>query len=284
MLFLAGNSPKTYLVIVGGLFTLWSYLHSFAYLSQPDPQEDVLDDLPADQSAIMNSTLGFQKIFVLNMPARTDRKESMIATMEAGPRLTFSWRDGVRGEDVTSPPKTWDVKKHTLGLLGSYQAHMNILQEIIDKNIETALILEDDITWDIFLRYQLIDFGRALASLNDGNVTLKAPYGTDWDALWLGTCANPPGPPNSVVYNSIITDRATWVWDIDGGASCTYAYAVTREGCKRIVETMQDINQGYDLQLSTHCKSNRCPLIWPPLFEAKELGSDIDAARNTTRA
>lgn len=105
---------------------------------------------------------------------------------------------------------------------------------IIERNLTTALIMEDDADWDFRLRYQLTDFGRAaralpalislselnskmpshvslsldesakrsslsLSSLSSSKGQEREPYGRGWDVLWLGHCgaALPPPSPHS---------------------------------------------------------------------------------------
>jgi hypothetical protein len=88
-----------------------------------------------------------------------------------------------------------------------------IYPSIIDNNIQTALIIEEDADFDIRIRSQLHDFAKASRILNsrattlDNNQTspanegeaihfdtiteeqqpLLSPYGDRWDALWLGS-------------------------------------------------------------------------------------------------
>lgn len=97
------------------------------------------------------------------------------------------------------------------------------ISSIIDQNLGSALIMEDDIDWDIRLQSQLQTFALASQALLSGatanmnpldngespNLDLKkewervsfplkslpfpprpkfSPYGDDWDILWLGHC------------------------------------------------------------------------------------------------
>jgi len=62
---------------------------------------------------------------------------------------------------------------------------------IVNQNIETALILEDDVDWDIGLRAQLVQYARGARYLQDVEETAvtRSAYGEHWDMLWLGHCA-----------------------------------------------------------------------------------------------
>lgn len=155
----------------------------------------------------------FQKIFVINLPERTDRHDAM--TLAAAlTNLQITWAKGVPGSEV--PDKVvlgedWE-KSILRGNKGSWRAHMNVLNTIIDQNLTSALILEDDADWDIRLKSQLHIFARAAQPFtqhnprtttpSDDKVTnlpitsipsppnqsSSSPYGQNWDVLWLGHC------------------------------------------------------------------------------------------------
>lgn len=65
----------------------------------------------------------------MNLPERTDRRDAMVLMGAAsGLRLTFA--DGVRGADVLEKTLPVSGKTRTLspGKVGSWRAHMNVLQ------------------------------------------------------------------------------------------------------------------------------------------------------------
>jgi hypothetical protein len=105
------------------------------------------------------------------------------------------------------------------------------VNRVIERNLTTALIMEDDADWDFRLRSQLTDFGRAahrlpaliskseldskipsherlspvelakrssvpLSSLSACNGHKQEPYGRAWDVLWLGHCGAALPPPS----------------------------------------------------------------------------------------
>ena len=74
----------------------------------------------------------FQEIFVVNLPERTDRRDAM-TLMGAASGLGLTFVDGVRGGDVlekTIPQGGRDGKKLSPGKVGSWRAHMNVLQRL----------------------------------------------------------------------------------------------------------------------------------------------------------
>ena len=99
-----------------------------------------------------NSTLDFQEILYISMPYRTDRQDAM-TLIAAQTGLKFSKMiPGVASADVhekarplTAHPKE-DPKKPWLGV---WRAHANAWRYMIENNIQSALIMEDDVDWDV---------------------------------------------------------------------------------------------------------------------------------------
>ncbi|KAK1074876.1 hypothetical protein LTR74_000720 [Friedmanniomyces endolithicus] len=179
---------------------------------------------------IQNATLGFQHIFAINLPSRTDHRDQFsLAAHFTGLRVEYV--DGVTEVDERGlPPGGEEIKSK--GVRGSWRAHMNVLRMIVEQNITTALVFEDDTDWDIRIKSQMQDFARASRLLTqprqgttdqyldptfprptenshevqefdittDTTTTpTTSPYGdvARWDLLWLGHCGNKFPPANS---------------------------------------------------------------------------------------
>ncbi|KAK4221853.1 hypothetical protein QBC38DRAFT_491230, partial [Podospora fimiseda] len=204
-------------------------------LQQSGSALQYLKTLQRESPEISNATLGFQQIFVINLPERTDRRDAL--TLAAAlTEIGVTWIDGISGQQVLDKtlPSDNAGKAISKGNKGSWRAHMNALQRIVQHNITTALILEDDADWDIRLKAQLQIFAQAAKAFTqripgqakqsfaqrlqaDG---LKgyardidklpyvvppkiSPYGDDWDILWLGHCGTEiPTESNSASYNT----------------------------------------------------------------------------------
>ncbi|OAL52257.1 hypothetical protein IQ07DRAFT_641979 [Pyrenochaeta sp. DS3sAY3a] len=110
---------------------------------------------------ISNSTLGFQRILVISAPWRTDRKDSLtLAASHTG--LGLEWIPGVNASDINEkafPPGNWRAIPR--GNVGSWRAHMDALRIVVERNLSTALIMEDDVDWSFTVRKQLMDFAVA---------------------------------------------------------------------------------------------------------------------------
>ena len=100
----------------------------------------------------------FQKIFAISLPERADKQDG-IRVAASLTNLSVNFLDGVYGASV--PPKAlphgFDRKP---SVVGCWRAHMNVAAKMIDENIQTALILEDDADWDVALKYQMVEFAR----------------------------------------------------------------------------------------------------------------------------
>ncbi|QIW98440.1 hypothetical protein AMS68_003958 [Peltaster fructicola] len=169
-----------------------------------------------------NATLG--KIYAINLPARTDHRDSLsLAAAFTG--LQISYSDAVVDVlDKALPPGNGGTMKMTEK--GNWRAHMNILRDMVENNISSALILEDDADWDIRIKAQMRRFAQATRRLLqplpgtndtflrstmpplsrqledehgynaivDDKVVVEtprdSPYGdlSRWDILWIGHC------------------------------------------------------------------------------------------------
>ncbi|OLN83285.1 Procollagen galactosyltransferase 1 [Colletotrichum chlorophyti] len=171
-----------------------------------------------------NSTLGFEKIFVIGLPSRTDRRDGVLL-QAALSEMEIEFVDGVPGDKVPDKaiPKTSDHERLKDGAIGCWRGHMNALGEIVRRNLSSALILEDDVDWDIRIRQQLHDFALSAQALTQPLLEQPSsyadptyprpsdsspetvpdipfdqlpatvaptfsPYGDDWDLLWIGHC------------------------------------------------------------------------------------------------
>ncbi|KAI9707175.1 MAG: hypothetical protein M1836_000135 [Candelina mexicana] len=140
---------------------------------------------------VTNATLGFEKVFVLNLEERTDKRDSLaLASSLTGIKLDF--RKGLKGDAVIDKALPYGVDRKTMdpGMLGSWRGHMNIVRTIVEDNLSSALIMEDDIDWDVNLKAQLLQFAEGsnyILNTPSGSQP-HSPYGDSWDLLWLGSC------------------------------------------------------------------------------------------------
>ncbi|KAI5863208.1 glycosyltransferase family 25 protein [Durotheca rogersii] len=197
----------------------------FAYFNAGKPSSSA----PKITEDIFNSTLGFEKILVVNLPSRTDRRDGIVLGAALSD-LEIEFVDGVDGKLVPDKalPTSPDHDRLPDAVIGSWRGHMNAIQEVVRRNLSSALILEDDADWDVRIKTQLRDFALAAHALTQplagggparfadatypGGLGDRAglpasvpelafdalpatvapahsPYGDGgWDVLWLGHC------------------------------------------------------------------------------------------------
>ncbi|PMD54784.1 glycosyltransferase family 25 protein, partial [Hyaloscypha bicolor E] len=161
--------------------------------------------------------LQFQKLLVINMSERTDRRDAVILAAAIS-NMNVEFVMGARREsileDALPPGGQTESLKLDKGIKGSWRSDMNALKQVVFQNLSTVLIFEDDVDWDIRLRPQLQAFALSSRCIHNSSylnpiskelhsVSLPAammdvqhrdpkisPYGDpeNWDILWLGYC------------------------------------------------------------------------------------------------
>ncbi|KAK7556835.1 hypothetical protein IWX49DRAFT_13061 [Phyllosticta citricarpa] len=181
--------PLRYIVaaaIAAFLFFLWSassksFRSSFALSA-------------AARSAIVpvNSTLGFGAIYVVSKENSPRRKGLLQAanvteidlTLPVQPQWTLEDEDNFRLPENSTLGR---------GSLLAWLGHLHSLKKFIESGAETALILEDDVDWDIRLRSQQAPLvASAVRAILPDAPFPRYPYGNpkDWDLLYMGHCGD----------------------------------------------------------------------------------------------
>ncbi|KAG4026569.1 hypothetical protein MFRU_039g00470 [Monilinia fructicola] len=226
-----------------------------------------------DSSDILNSTLGFQKVLAVGLPERSDKRDAL-TLISSLTGFKIEWVDGVKGETIKDKAVPYGVDRAKLweSNLGSWRGHMNAVRKIVEQNLTSALILEDDMDWDTRLKSQLLTFATGSQFIQYPTTRpshpTSSPYGDNWDLLWLGHCGE-VFPETLDEYRSfapssleiarlsrkyIITSDATvappahfkgfqnatqnphtrWV-HTTGGPICTFAYALSQQGARKVL-------------------------------------------------
>ncbi|KAI5921898.1 glycosyltransferase family 25 protein [Camillea tinctor] len=204
----------------------------------------------------LNSTLGFAHILVLNLPSRPDRRAALSAAA-AATNLSLTWRDAQTGSQV---PASSLPGLRSPGARGSWASHMDAVTTVAGSGMGgSALIMEDDVDWDVRLRGQVSSFAGAARAWLDTPTTAggksESIYGEGWDVLWLGHCgtdlpssriiarADPsvPAPRHLKPHpfargdalGSAYAAHARVVHEARGTV-CSLAYAVSARGARRL--------------------------------------------------
>lgn len=153
------------------------------------------------------------------------------------------------------------------------------------EGIQSALILEDDVDWDVSLKNQLWELAHAarlltppLSGTPQTSDTI-GPYGDGWDLLWIGTCwtrANRKHPTTYIVHDDPtvpaprhrfgrwqaynVADqvkrltRARMYFKSESSV-CAYAYAVTYASARKLLSQISLLsrNQPVDVAFRDIC-------------------------------
>ncbi|ETI28870.1 hypothetical protein G647_01322 [Cladophialophora carrionii CBS 160.54] len=248
---------------------------------------------------VQNETLGFQEIYMISLPGRTDKQDAF-AMQAAFSDIAYTQMDGVYGHEVPAKalPHTMDQAGN---VIGCWRAHMNVYQRMVHEKVSSALIFEDDADWDVAIKLQLVQFARGSRFITNTtqDATPHSPYGDDWDILWIGHCGTWVLPDDNRRFFVIPDDPTTelpqfrhdnvdqpkmtpWEKGPDGGnhtrivfrsegAVCTAAYAISQKGARKALYHMSMVpyNSPIDWGLANLCKNKEynltCISPWPQL-------------------
>ncbi|KAH7016551.1 uncharacterized protein B0I36DRAFT_338066 [Microdochium trichocladiopsis] len=228
------------------------------------------------RDALYNDTLGFTKVIAISLPERTDKRDALsLSSALTGFKIT--WQDGVKGETIPDKalPVGWNRKGGAKDAnVGSWRGHINAMRRIIDDDLPSALIVEDDVDWDVNIKSQLYRFALAARELQTERSWLhEDPY----------LHKNNPNPNDDTVPSrKHRSGNNRFEWDaypnntrivyVQGDHICTYAYALTQLGARRALEYMslRGQHKNFDHHLSDLCRTMgngmRCIGIVPSLF------------------
>ena len=176
----------------------------------------------------MSSSLRKLPTFVITMPDEISRqKKSKKQLKGMCDNYEFFFSDG-KPNKIPSIYVSWKIRFYfgrdlTLGEFGCFNSHKLVLEKIISKKIQKALILEDDF---IFLN----DFKK---SIND---LLKCSY--DWELVRLLSKPKLNNRMKKTVADLCGSYKLVRLSTSPGGA---YAYIVTLSGAKKLIAAMDEI-------------------------------------------
>ena len=132
------------------------------------------------------STLGFDKIYVINLKRRKDRKERLI---KENPELDFTFIEAVDGKELDKDKLIQEGKLNkifydptgmvTMGIFACALSHKKAWDQALADGVETALFLEDDINFKV----PFVEDKRFTSLYQDILSELKQ---YDWDVVELG--------------------------------------------------------------------------------------------------
>lgn len=95
----------------------------------------------------VNSTLGFERVFALNLPRRIDKKDEL-TLMGYGSDIKVDFLSNRLTKEIADVGLPFHINFPKPGVVGCWRAHADAWQKIVSERITTALIVEDDVDWD----------------------------------------------------------------------------------------------------------------------------------------
>lgn len=278
MIALPRRLTPLYLVFVGALITIF-----FVYYraSIGDTISSHTPSLAASLPRVgrvkpANATLGFGGLFVvsgLGSPRRSHLEQAAAVTEL---ELTIPEQVQWTGQDVLN--FRWEnitESKVGLGSVKAWLSHHLVLKAFLDSGVETALIFEDDVDWDIRLRTTQVPLAQQAARVLTQSKASSSlhPWGdpSTWDLYYLGHCGDyfndlsdgvgvghhHPSDLNNIPHQVFLdptipdrTDLHPWTASLLTALSvpfysrvlhrskwplCSFGYAVTRAGAQKIL-------------------------------------------------
>ena len=186
-----------------------------------------------------------------------------------------------------------DARHPSNGSAFAWLTHLDMLKYVIENDFDTALILEDDVDWDLSLKEQM-----QLISDNVRNFTNvyridQTPYGRNWDVFWIGHCGEgtewdlprlefndtTPGRPvpMEAYYSAWGKDSIRNIGEghrtVQKSQSpvCSFGYAVTQDGAQRLLDLAgRGAEEAFDVALNHLCGSGqlRCLSVNPEVIQS----------------
>ena len=223
------------------------------------------NDQPAvqDENSVRPDGLkGIEKIFVITLESVKNRREHM-ERMVRHHQLDVEWWPATTPDSFTvkmlrdniHTPADMRGEKKSPFIWACYASHVSIYEEIVRKGYKNALILEDDVDFDLNFRPRW-------------NKLYDRIRNDPWDLLMIGHCV-------PMKY------RFKTGWLVPHGISCTHGYVVSNEFAKKFISTSDYTTRAVDMVLSDFCKSINCKLYATSSMLVAQLPRDKDRNPST---
>ena len=224
------------------------------------------------------------------MPARTDKHDAW-ALSASLTGFDFQIVDGVDSASISDKSLPYTMSQAPK-VVACWRAHMNVLQDIVNRGVSSTLVFEDDADWDVTLKSQLVQLARGsqwlLSANSSGSATssstVDSPYGRGWDFLWIGHCGATPAPsdprrfviPHDPTVEPTGTRNNVYAWESANpsdsqtrvvaplrDAICTAGYAISLEGAKKVLYHMSMVpyDAPVDWGYSDMCRDQKSGFI-----------------------
>jgi len=278
----------------------------------------VKDDISNEGDFKANSTLGFGQIIAVSTKTSPNRATLELSAELNGLKISIPDQPQWTEDDIS---RLKSKKNSTLsrGSAMAWLGHLNALKWFLTQPYETALIIEDDVDWDIHIRsHQIPLTARAFHALLSRDVPPeKAPPRPStsnfwpptkfWELLYLGHCGdfftakNLSGlkhtmfpDPTMSAPKGLHVDTQKFLRPLPVPPKhrmvhksvfplCSFAYAVSRATARKILRDLShEVDAGtmaYDVRILEACKA----LGWDCWSVNPELFHHVDDTRSIIR-
>ncbi|XP_061095438.1 procollagen galactosyltransferase 2 [Conger conger] len=173
--------------------------------------------------------MGFDEIFLINLKRRLDRRTRMLDTLgtlgiqvtltEAvdGKALNTSQLQALGIEMLPGYKDPYSGRVLTRGEIGCFLSHYNTWTQVVERGLESVLVLEDDVRFEPRFKNRLMTI---MESMKQADL--------DWDLMYVGRKRMQVSQPeHSVegVNNLVVADYSYW----------TLGYALSLQGAKKLL-------------------------------------------------
>jgi len=174
----------------------------------------------------------------------------------------------------------------------NWLSFLDIIKYIVAQDLESALILEDDVDWDVLIKNSMKLLSDAVRKFTWTSDEDRSPYGNSWDLLWIGHCAEPtrndtrrllyddPSAPNPENYippywflwsKDYMNGLASGKRSVQRGVhtDCSFAIAFSRRGAIKVLKYAgKGEDTSFDTRLKNGCKKKdlSCLVVTPELM------------------
>ncbi|XP_067086553.1 procollagen galactosyltransferase 2 [Osmerus mordax] len=189
-------------------------LESSQYVYSPPTQQDKMD---------------FDEVFLVNLRRRVDRRTRMLSTMAAlglqatvtdavdGKALNSSQLQALGIEMLPGYKDPYSGRVLTRGEIGCFLSHHSTWTQVVERNLQQVLVLEDDVRFEP-------RFKRRLQAIMDDIIKTQL----DWDLIYVGRKRMQVQQPEQSVVgvnNLVEADYSYW----------TLGYALSNQGARKLL-------------------------------------------------
>ncbi|KAG7235695.1 hypothetical protein INR49_002325 [Caranx melampygus] len=201
----------------------------FAFSARQAVDHDLEPSEHLHSSASPQETIRFDKVFLINLKRRLDRRTRMLKSMSSlglqatlidavdGKALNTSQLQALGIEMMPGYKDPYSGRVLTRGEIGCFLSHHSIWKQVIERSLQQVLVLEDDVRFEP-------RFKRRLQAIMDDIHKTQL----DWDLIYVGRKRmQVQQPEQSVegVNNLVVADYSYW----------TLGYALSQQGAKKLL-------------------------------------------------